>query len=665
MKTTAGRCSAAVFAMILYVILRNLPASPSRPQNDQILRVPHFPLSLNMRPGFHKINAIKAAIWFLLFAFPFPLSAQTADEYYSHEQLQFSLQPPPYFRVKEDLESEKQFQGTGLINRESITIRFELVDKAEFKREKYRQIAKELVAFPSELNENLAARKGIPPRFIDRKATNTFKLIAWVEYDAAQMARIEYFWFQDDPAWMRDSVLKYFRTFRLEKPQNYTPASEDVTFYDPVSLAPEELPPVNGKLGKKFSRGAFQPEGGTGRIYYSDFRPALASLSNGKWVLGWIDGDGNSRLQMLSENLKPEKQIQLADQRIIALEGMESGFVGIVARPSAVFPKDYDEGWLMHWDENLEVKWKVKLVGTSDYNKTNEQWLCNSADYHDLHASGKYLAVYLATYRHCPDGRNHQGDWLKFFDKDGKMVDGENYLARWDGWTWEVSHSFGQELASDEEAFLGLAVGDANPRGLAFFRGYPLTMDPGGKKMVKAKNVWKINGENGDNFVHHTRIAGFYSDGKMSTAGFLSSQGIAGASGKNTDPGLLRIAPDGTRKFARYVHSSPQRIEVNASLIPYGKNWLFVYSTLPLERSNWWLGFQDHYLLVDDQGKKIEGPVDFETFLPQQFKKSQEFSQVSETRYLGTKMVQGPSGDWLRIRPLADGLGFEWLRVQR
>ena len=582
-----------------------------------------------------------------------------------HESLGFSFRTPPYFREKEANDPSSFFQGIGLLaKRESINLRFELVDKAKYKSEVYPGIADELLPLEAASHPQLANRKGIPPRLIDQEATNTFQLIAWVEYDRQRMAKIEYFWFKDDPAWMLDSVWNYFRSFQLDYPQDSAASQEDEQFYHPVALDPSSLAPIEGKLARKIRRGAITVEGGSGRECYDIYRPALTALSSGNWVLGWVDADGNSRLQLLTDDLNPIRQITLPGERIMELVAMDKGFAGIVARPDTANGGQYIQVWLGAWDDDFNPKWTRKLAGDADHAVTDAQWLSPSAHHHDLHWDGEYLGVYLATKRHCPDGRYHQGDWLRFFDAEGNQADGENYLARWEGWRWGVSHSFGQELAADKDAFYAVAVGDAFPRGIVYTRGYPLEFEPGGKKMVKQLNAWPIEGESGDNDVRKTRIAGLHSDGKEVFIAYVSGQGVGGGE-DNTELGLMRLWPSGRRKFARYVHSSPQREEVHVSMVPYAASWLFVYSTLPTDSREWSKDYRDHYLLVGDNGHKLEGPVDLDAFLPRQFARSNERWHPNPTRYFGTPMVASRKGDWLRFRPLADGESFAWIRVEK
>ncbi|MCB0736836.1 MAG: hypothetical protein KDC92_04925 [Bacteroidetes bacterium] len=239
-------------------------------------------------------------------------------------------------------------------------------------------------------------------------------------------------------------------------------------------------------------------------------QPMLRQGPGDDLFLLWPDITEEHKLTQL--NLKGEivKEYDFGTSEIYDAYAHEDGFVVLISHPNMLEGRlRYHHLYLEKYNYKQEKIWSTHLMGIDNIEKVGDQrfayWGESSTR---LAWSGEYYAVYFASYRKWPDRVTHQGDVFLTLTPEGVlMYENDDYYAL--NSTWDVSHSFAQELIFDGEKFYRMALGDAYPRAINLERSYPVAREAYNWRIHNAKtgSFSKFPGEIGDNYVFDTDFA--------------------------------------------------------------------------------------------------------------------------------------------------------------
>lgn len=229
---------------------------------------------------------------------------------------------------------------------------------------------------------------------------------------------------------------------------------------------------------------------------------------NGEILMLWPDANEEHHMTVLSPDGEVLKDYNFKTSEVYDVVAHDDAFVLLISHPNRLDGKlRHFHLYMEKYDWSQKPIWSTHLMGVDDIKKVGDQrfayWGSSSTR---LAWSGEYYAAHFASYRKWPDLVTHQGDVFLTLTPDGKiMKDMEDYYAY--NSTWDVSHSFAQEMVFDGEKFYRMALGDAYPRAIALERSYPQKQSSQVVYNSKSGDFLEFPGKDGDNYVYDTEFS--------------------------------------------------------------------------------------------------------------------------------------------------------------
>lgn len=519
-------------------------------------------------------------------------------------------------------------------------------------------------------NPHLANRKGIPAFFQIEREDSSVEIEVYAELEANELILFTLTsWTVDDVDAAETFFWEIIKRIRLTKPQSYTPPAEETNLFVPLPYDGSLLPKVKGPLVKKVDHYAVDLPTTYDQKALELSPPSLAALPDGGFMLAYIDSSDNTHLLRYSKAFEPVgKEIVLNGLRCEALVGDKKGFAGFFVTGQQEWHEDYDHGYLIGFDPNGKQRFKTEVAGTEDVTKEDEVWIHIGINQSVMAYSGEDYAVYISCMKNWGDRGVHQGDYLRFYDENGKMLLNE-YFSKPSprGWSWGVSHSFSKALDWDGEAFTMMAVGDGHPRGFAYSR-VPSRTPPSGFNRWTTENVWSIPGESGNNNVKRNQLGGLVASGTNAQVVFTSALNTHITSKAGYE--YRRMQSMSLKEKSRVgrpniLSKAPELTSFNPKIVRYGKNNLVLWTeaeAITLYTSN---SYKERYALFSPTGKLLQGPFDLPTWFTLEIPKANNQPNIYGNAYCGSQPIELSSGDLIWARMLLIGNRMEVIRIRK
>ncbi len=329
----------------------------------------------------------------------------------------------------------------------------------------------------------------------------------------------------------------------------------------------------------------------------------LAPTNDGGAYLGWTDYDRDYSIARLDSNDKLVGGIFTGKERdLLALCADPTGFATVNIKGDRLYVSKYDHQYNLIFEHQL-TGFKSRKQYTSRF--------FDAPPVAQIVWSGKMYAVIFGHSSHHRDNVDHQGDFLAFFDGKGNRIKG--------GWTWGVSHSFGQQLIFDGKEFIITARGDASPRGLAYSRVTPDVQTLTGDGWVRAlgtktviKNIYPIRRGAGKKMYQWVPLVlgGLTNDRTDSLITFSADRSKRKPPDYIHDPFFMRVNEKAEVVHQKLLLNTPKVSEENVKIAKLGSRYLIAWKSFPNRLGRGWeKNYRYHFFAeIDGEGNFLFGP---------------------------------------------------------